>query len=647
MSWLSLKRYPWSIIQVILCIIIHALCVSGKLKGRICGYGDMDRDLYTDIIVQDHDLLKTYFQNENGEFSESGQYINLSSSNSVSCAVGDFNGDSVPDILVSRKNPSGEKGYESIVYIFSYDTYKPVPLNAVLLDELAIMDINGDGISDVIGFLNSSSLFCQLGSAKENFSSCEKFLNVSDFIPYERFLHSFVDIDGDLSAEIIFGTKIDNRLKMQALKRRSNVSDFIPYERFLHSFVDIDGDLSAEIIFGTKIDNRLKMQALKRRSNELWELDDTLIADLPADSCPTNYFGAVLFADFDADGVVDIGLPCCADATCRKVVVINMWNHRIGTWQDFHITGLEGSDLVSKKDEGNVVFRVGDFSLDGYPDLIALVREKTQNPMILENVPCTDCISNASRRFELRTSPRLIQPADVSLGQIQLASFFDLKEDGTLDVLLEYKDADQSMAIDFIRCEDKGDTTFLKVQVFSSSCDQFCGSAKTKIGTGIAWHGACIRFSMSDSWGYDQVGSQCQMSQTTHRALHTPFALFGLGRSPNFVDYGEFVLQNINLFLHIGSPRVPVGLYQGNQHYYLKQIVPNSRLIVVPPKDDGVHWQSRLYLTPSQLIKQSLMVLVSVCMILLLVVVFLHYRERRADKHERQAQSHRFHFDAM
>ncbi|VDN38181.1 unnamed protein product [Gongylonema pulchrum] len=307
----------------------------------------------------------------------------------------------------------------------------------------------------------------------------------------------------------------------------------------MHSFVDINGDLSAEIIFGTKQDGRLKMEAWRRKSNELWELDNTLIADLPAESCSTNYFGAVLFADFDADGTMDIGLPCCADAACRKVLVINMWNYHIGAWQDFHITGLEGSDLVSKKDEGNVVFRVGDFSLDGYPDLIALVREKTQNPMILENVPCTDCISNASRRFELRTSPRLIQPADVSLGQIQLASFFDLKEDGTLDVLLEYKDADQSMAVDFIKCEDKGDTTFLKVQVFSSTCDQFCSSTKTKIGSGIAWHGACVMFSMSDSWGHDQVGSQCQMPQTTHRALSTPFSLFGLGRSPNFVDYGN------------------------------------------------------------------------------------------------------------
>uniref|UniRef100_A0A8R1U0C9 T-cell immunomodulatory protein TIP C2 domain-containing protein n=1 Tax=Onchocerca volvulus TaxID=6282 RepID=A0A8R1U0C9_ONCVO len=573
MRWLSVK-YPWRMPLIVLCVITHAIYVNGKLKGRICAYGDMDRDLYTDIIVQDYDRLKTYFQSENGEFSEAGQDISLGSSQAVSCAVGDFNGDSVPDILVSRKSPFGGKGYESTVYIFSYNAYKPIPLNATLLDELAVMDINGDGISDVVGFLNNTSLFCRLGSATGKFSSCEHFFNAS-----------------------------------------GNISYIVPYERFLHSFVDINGDLSAEIIFGTKVDNRLKMQAWRRISNELWELDHALIADLSAESCPTNYFGAVLFADFDADGVVDIGLPCCADSTCRKVSVINMWNHNIGAWQDFHITGLEGSDLVSKKDEGNVVFRVGDFSLDGYPDLIALVREKTQNPMILENVPCTDCISNASRRFELRTSPRLIQPADVSLGQIQLASFFDLKEDGTLDVLLEYKDADQSMAVDFIKCEDKGDTTFLKVQVFSSSCDQFCGSTKTKI-----------------------VGSQCQMPQTTHRALHTPFALFGLGRSPNFVDY-----------VHIGSPRVPLAgsLYYGNQHYYLKQIVPNSRLIVVPPKGDGIHWQSRLYLTPSQLIKQSLMVLISVCIILLLVVVFLHYRERRADKHERQAQSHRFHFDAM
>lgn len=46
-----------------------------------------------------------------------------------------------------------------------------------------------------------------------------------------------------------------------------------PYERFLHSFVDINGDLSAEIIFGTKVDDRLKMEAWRRKSKYFWELN--------------------------------------------------------------------------------------------------------------------------------------------------------------------------------------------------------------------------------------------------------------------------------------------------------------------------------------------------------------------------------------
>lgn len=52
-----------------------------------------------------------------------------------------------------------------------------------------------------------------------------------------------------------------------------NVSNITPYEHFLHSFVDINGDLSAEIIFGTKINNRLKMQAWRRISKYHFNLE--------------------------------------------------------------------------------------------------------------------------------------------------------------------------------------------------------------------------------------------------------------------------------------------------------------------------------------------------------------------------------------
>lgn len=140
---------------------------------------------------------------------------------------------------------------------------------------------------------------------------------------------------------------------------------------------------------------------------------------------------------------------------------------------------------------------------------------------------------------------------------------------------------------------------------------------------------------MTDSWVAGiRVGIQCQLPQTSHRTFHSPFLLFGLGRSLNFVDE-----------VQLGSPRY-IGFFS-NQHGTIIQIVPNSRIMVVPPDYNGNHWQSRLYLTPSNLIIRSVEVLASVCIILLLLVFYLHFREREQDRKERQAQTHRFHFDAM
>jgi len=73
----------------------------------------------------------------------------------------------------------------------------------------------------------------------------------------------------------------------------------------------------------------------------------------------------------------------------------------------------------------------------------------------------------------------MILPAEMLNGDVQLSSFLDLKEDGNLDVLVEYLHTDQKSGvvqtkIDFIKCDDKGDTTFLKVQIFSNVCITDC-----------------------------------------------------------------------------------------------------------------------------------------------------------------------------
>jgi len=112
-----------------------------------------------------------------------------------------------------------------------------------------------------------------------------------------------------------------------------------------------------------------------------------------------------------------------------------------------------------------------------------------------------------------------------------------------------------------------------------------------------------------------------------------PFVIFGLGRSPNFVDT-----------LTVGTPAFPDPL---SQRMHWPQLVPNSRIYIIPPGPDKNSWTSRLYMTPSRLIIQSLTVMVAVCGIIVVIIAFLHWRERRQDQVERQAQAHRFHFDAM
>jgi len=95
------------------------------------------------------------------------------------------------------------------------------------------------------------------------------------------------------------------------------------------------------------------------------------------------------------------------------------------------------------------------------------------------------------------------------------------------------------------------------------------------------------------------------------------------------------------------SPQYNSHAANNPQQFFIQQVVPNSRVLVIPPEHEGGSWQYKLYLTPNSLIIQSVIVLTSVCGILLLVIIILHFRERRQDRKERQAQTHRFHFDAM
>ncbi|CAK5006913.1 unnamed protein product [Meloidogyne enterolobii] len=641
------------------------------LNGRICGIGDMNKDGNTDLIVQQRtgsqNKLVVYLQSEGAEFRNGTQHIDLGKDgNDVFCNVGDFNGDSCPDLfIVSKIDDTSASFVNKIASVFSSrpptryqakvylngrnDNFVELPLcfkttdssksdictPYQFIDHPSLVDINGDGITDIIGFQAITE-----NSDKNAATNSE---------------NSFVCLAGNFQEDVHgFDLKI---CKQNFPVPRQVFTGFTPI------FTDLDRDLSAELIFVDQEENnssgqkkRLVVWKYKEFTDSdhfKWELNNELTVDFP-NTEKSQYLASPLVADVDSDGFQEILVPLCDSKECTSVSTI--WCYKFNEtlnkaqWRTIALDfGNQKATIFPEVDgDTRVLFRIGDFSQNGFPDLIATISLSggMKVPLILENVIDTNTAANFNRKYELSKKPQRILQKDVQ--NVRLSAFFDLKEDGNLDIMYEYEGPNGPM-INFIKCDDKGDTTFLKVQIFTGpecSSGQCCdpeteSSRRVKIGSGIAWQGACVSIRMADSGqGLIEQGMrnalQCQIPQTSHRILHNPFVLFGLSRSPNFVEE-----------VHLGGPRWPeLGKLQKD---FIRQIVPNSRVIVIPPglQDRSANWTSRLYVTPSRLIILSILVMVSMCIILLVLIAALHLRERQQDKKERQAQTHRFHFDAM
>lgn len=125
-----------------------------------------------------------------------------------------------------------------------------------------------------------------------------------------------------------------------------------------------------------------------------------------------------------------------------------------------------------------------------------------------------------------------------------------------------------------------------------------------------------------------QHGSSVQLPQSAYFSLQLPYTIFGLGRTPNFVD------------------SISVGL--ANRSRSWSQLIPNSQMIVVPvPVDSPGQWKAQLFVTPSKLILMSVIALGGTCIIIMLIILGLYIKEKREDKIEKLQEAHRFHFDAM
>ena len=277
-----------------------------------------------------------------------------------------------------------------------------------------------------------------------------------------------------------------------------------------------------------------------------------------------------------------------------------------------------------------VPVRVGDYNLDGYPDLAVLTVPRGAAPgetrlHLLESRPCGGASGAAPGCApsgpEHRTFARVRRSVLDREAYVRSVAFIDLDEDGTLDLMLQSLPpattrASAARVVSFVRNNDFHDAFFLK-------------ALSQRRADGSALLGASYKFAVLDPNGVRRAQQVAQQAQTVYGALPTPYAFFGLGRTNNYVE---------SLFVGSTLRRAPAPLV-------LEGVVPNSEVRVYPNGADT--WRRELFLHPADWIPYVTLALGTLLALLAAIIYMLDRHEKHEDERERRRAVHAINFDAL
>ncbi|GAA5951802.1 hypothetical protein JCM3765_003122 [Sporobolomyces pararoseus] len=313
--------------------------------------------------------------------------------------------------------------------------------------------------------------------------------------------------------------------------------------------------------------------------------------------------------------------------------------------------------------------QIGDYNIDGYPDLLLLV-SPTNHPTqriakLLQSRACTigsKCtkkeIEKGRRTFELvvkEEEAKGIQELE-NFKDVETVHWLDLDDDGSLDIVLQRTgQSGAARQINFLKNNWFNDAFFLKAMVLNGACNNWCQPSPDEDRFkpyGSSYSGASFKFTVLDPTGSRRSTQYAQLPFTSYLSLGSPSAYLGLGRTNNYVE---------NLF--IGSTRSK----QSNHFINLEGVIPNSQVLILPfqsqeapttqeEDEDGSlslwegntgEWRKELYLKPGDWIPWVTLVLVTAIIGLGIVVFVLHLNEKREDEVERRARLLSLNFGAL
>ncbi|XP_060074533.1 T-cell immunomodulatory protein-like [Ylistrum balloti] len=568
-----------------------------NFKGVTAAFGDFNADKNIDIFVitdggTSVQVLLTSMENE--PFKSVTLLKNSSSIGIISNVVpADFDGDTQMDLLVTRKVDTSTK-YSVKVQIYwgmlTTDSLEsdPLTLSETFDDQPLLLDANGDLIPDLLGEQDGNAYYWIFNQGDR----------------------------GNITKQAV----ITPSVKLNLTKPQSS------------GFVDVDGDLTADISLVTD------------KGIEQWNnVHGAFHTDHPVFAYPSEMKdgtrGQATYVDVDADSKVDVLMPSCDGDVCDIWVLSKLEWHKLG------VNFNSGSDTMwrfvtpeknpSGMEQLPVTLRSGDFDLDGFPDLLAVLQhtktdgELLQRAYILLNVGCsgTGC-ENFPRTYKVSWTTNLHSHSHRAV----LATFFDYQENGIMDVMVTTYTSSNQYQIHMMQHTFEQDACFMKVMVTSGVCSDNCPAHRKPYG--INQPGPVAKFSTLDTNGDPQVGAATQLTQSAYFSLQQPYIVFGLGQTPNFVDK-----------LYVGIPH-PNGTDVRTRSW--SSVIPNSQLVVIPyPHDEPSSWTNKLFVTPSKLVLLTGAALLGTCGFLAAIVGILHWREKVEDKKEKLQDAHKFHFDAM
>src|SRR5262245_48818728 len=282
----------------------------------------------------------------------------------VRVALGDVNGDGVPDI-VTAAGPGGRPHVRvwngtDLTEIGGFLAYDSTFAGGVFV---AAADLNGDGSADIITGAGAG------GSPQVRIWDGSTFTEIARFTAYDPAFHGGVtvaagDVDGDGVADIVTGTGPggDPHVRVWNGATHAEVGDFYAYNRSFHGGVnvavgDIDGDGRADILTGAGPGGSPQVRAWS--GADFSEIGAGFVAYEPRFSGGIS----VAMVDLDRDGVNEIVTGALTGAPLVRIWTRRGRSARFALAREYFAfhprTGRGGTFVASDSEsdsEGNLRF---------------------------------------------------------------------------------------------------------------------------------------------------------------------------------------------------------------------------------------------------------------------------------------------------